>query len=216
LRFLWGEDVGFAGIDLAADLGEVAKDVLAVPPLDDTKGIPTMGAGVALVVQGRDGKYVLRDLTEIGREINPGKPHVFTPQETKLLREVTAKLNDGTVDDDVRADAIQKLIPPYDPKTETPDKNKFGFTLSDDRMVKQAEAKWDEHRDRAFKVVRTQAQARGWSKERTDAYLASLNGSREEVALISLAYNNVDAPKAVGAMLDGDPVTTTTKARVLP
>lgn len=35
LRFLWGEDVGFAGVDLAADLGEVAKDVLAVPPLDD-------------------------------------------------------------------------------------------------------------------------------------------------------------------------------------
>ncbi|MEW5728188.1 MAG: LysM domain-containing protein [Pseudomonadota bacterium] len=150
---------------------------------------------------------MLRDLAEIGREINPGKPHVFTQQETKLLGDVVAKLNAPGLGRNERADEARKLIPPYDPKTETPNQNKFGFTLSDERMVKQAEAKWDEHRDRAFKVVRTQAQARGWPKERTDAYLASLKGSREEIALISLAYNNVDAPKAVGAMLDGDPVT---------
>ncbi|NFV81001.1 hypothetical protein [Magnetospirillum aberrantis] len=174
----------------------------------DDDGIPTMGSGVALAAKNQDKIFVLRDLNEIGAEISgdPAKPYRFTAEEAKLLNDTVGKLNDSQLTDRVRKSEAQKLIPPYKPGETTVDGNKFGFTLSDERIAKQAEAAWTVHRDRAIQTVRTQAKARGWSKDETNAYIKSLEGSQQEIALTSLAYNGVPTPKATGAMLDGDPV----------
>ncbi|KAF0225857.1 MAG: hypothetical protein FD176_12 [Rhodospirillaceae bacterium] len=182
----------------------------AVPRIyTDGKGIPTMGTGIALAVRGDGKTYTLRDLNQIGAEISgdPARPYTFSETEQKLLTDTVDKLNDPNLDDKVRKAEAQKLIPPHKPGKETAADNKFGFTLSDERIAKQAESAWNDHRERAMKVVRDQAKARGWSKEQTDAYIDSLKGSKQEIALTSLAYNGVPAPKATGAMLDGDPAT---------
>lgn len=134
------------------------------------------------------------------------KPYRFTAEEAKRRNDTVGKLNDLALDKETRLLEAQKLIPPYKPGETTADVNKFGFTLSDERIAKQAEAAWTVHRDRAMQTVRTQAKARGWSKEETNTYIKSLEGSQQEIALTSLAYNGVPTPKATGAMLDGDPV----------
>ncbi|MBI3446603.1 MAG: hypothetical protein HY055_14895 [Magnetospirillum sp.] len=182
----------------------------AVPRIyTDDYGIPTMGSGVALAVRNGSGSYTLRDLGTIGGEISgdPAKPYRFTPTETKLLNDTVGKLNDPKLDPDAQKREAKALIPEYKPGTESADKNKFGFTLSDERITKQAETAWAEHRERAFDTVRQQADKRGWSKEETDSYIESLKGSSQEVALTSMAFNAVRAPKATGAMLDNDPAT---------
>lgn len=176
----------------------------------DGKGIPTMGAGVALAVSSDGGKtYTLRDLGQIGAEISgdPAKPYLFSDAEKKLLTDTVSKLNDPKLGEKAAAAEAQKLIPPYAPGTETAADNKFGFTLSDARIVAQAQASWDEHRTRAFNAVRAEAKKKGWSQQEIARYVDSLKGSEQEVALTSLAYNSVKAPKAIGALLDGDPVT---------
>ncbi|CAA7617628.1 hypothetical protein [Magnetospirillum sp. UT-4] len=183
----------------------------AVPRIyTDGKGIPTMGTGIALAVSGDGGKtYKLRDLDQIGAEISgdPARPYKFSETEQKLLNDTVGKLNDPNVKAKDRPAEAQKLIPPYKPGKETAADNKFGFTLSDERIARQAESAWNQHRQSAMKAVRDQAKARGWSKERTESYIDALKGSKQEIALTSLAYNGVPAPKATGALLDGDPVT---------
>ncbi|WP_068492468.1 hypothetical protein [Paramagnetospirillum marisnigri] len=182
----------------------------AVPRIyTDDYGIPTMGSGVALAVRNGSGRFILRDLSAIGGEISGDltKPYRFAPAETKLLNDTVGKLNDPKLDPDAKKREAQKLIPEYRPGAETADKNKFGFSLSDERIAKQAETAWSEHRERAFDTVRQQADKRGWSKEQTDAYIESLKGTRQEIALTSMAFNGVPAPKATGAMLDNDPAT---------
>lgn len=129
----------------------------AVPRIyTDGNGIPTMGTGIALAVSGDGKTYTLRDLNQIGAEISgdPAKPYRFTPEETKRLNDTVGKLNDPTLGADARKAEAQKLIPPHKPGKETADDNKFGFTLSDERIAKQAESAWNDHRERAMKVVR--------------------------------------------------------------
>lgn len=141
----------------------------AVPRIyTDGKGIPTMGTGIALAVSNDGGKtYALRDLDQIGAEISgdPARPYKFSVTEQKLLNDTVGKLNDPNIGRNERRDEAQKLIPPYNPRAETASNNKFGFTLSDERIAGQAESAWNEHRERAMGVVRGQAKARGWSKE---------------------------------------------------
>jgi hypothetical protein len=176
----------------------------------DLKGIPTMGIGNALAVQkSKDTPFVLRDLKDIGAEISgdPDHPYQFSPAEVQLLRDTTAKLNQPDMTEAGRAKAAQALIPVYRSGDEPASNNKFGFALSDQRMNDQAMNDWNDARDSAMDTVREQAAKRGWSKGQTDTYVESLKNSKQDIALTSLDYNNVYAPKATGAMLDGDPAT---------
>jgi len=152
----------------------------------DGKGIPTMGAGVALAVQERkNGPYVLRDLGRIGAEISgdPNQPYRFKPEEIKLLQNTVGKLNDTGLREKERISSAQKLIPPYNSRSETAAKNKFGFTLPDERMKSQAFDKLPSYRTAALNTVREEAAKRGWTKEETDAYVKKLEGSPQEGAL---------------------------------
>jgi len=181
----------------------------------DPKGIPTMGAGIALATKGADGVFRLNDPAEIGRQISgdPNNPYKFTPAEQKLLEDTVAKLNDPTIGDDkARAAAAQKLIPPLDLGKEAATgqvvaaNNKFGFTLGQDRMKDLTLGKLPQYTKSAMDDVKKAAIERGMTEQQAQAYVDRLRGSKEEAALTSLYYNGVQSPAAIKAILNGDRV----------
>ncbi|SBW00050.1 conserved hypothetical protein [uncultured Alphaproteobacteria bacterium] len=196
----------------------------------DPKGIPTLGAGYALAVRGHDGKYRLRPWDEIGRAINPSKPYAFTEAEKQRLEEAVGYLN-GEVPEpdqgryekekkykekydkyksiikhntDKQRQKAQSLIPPLRGK-ENPEKNHFGFTISEGRAQDLLAEIWPSYRATVLRELRRQARARGWTKAEIDAYIEKyFRNSDLDLALTSLQYNGVSSPNASGAVLDGD------------
>jgi GH24 family phage-related lysozyme (muramidase) len=175
----------------------------------DGKGIPTMGVGIALAVKGANGAFALRDVNAIGEEISGDavNPYVFTPGERQLLAQVVNILNQPGLGEAERAIQAQQLIPAFVAGRNDQGNNKFGFTLSDDRMEALTLSKLVGYRTSALATVRSQAQLRNWLTADTDAYIAKLTFSNQEGALTSMRFNGVAAPKASGALLDGDIVT---------
>ncbi|CCG39801.1 hypothetical protein [Magnetospirillum molischianum] len=186
-----------------------AREGMANRIYTDDKGIPTMGVGVALAVQGKDGKFVLRKPEAIGAEITGDKnaPYRFKPEEWQLLQSLTEKLNDSSLSERQKAKEARKLIPAFSSGKDAPENNKFGFTLSEERMKAQAFDKLPEYREAALKTVKQEALKRGWNEQDASAYVEQLRNSRQEGALTSMRYNGVAAPKASGAMVDGDRAT---------
>lgn len=175
----------------------------------DDKGIPTMGVGVALAVEGEGKKFVLRSPEEIGVEISGDKnaPYRFKPDEWQRLEQTVGTLNDPNLKERDRLVQARKLIPAFSPGKDAPENNKFGFTLSDERMKSQAFDKLPEYREAALKTVKQEALKRGWSEHDANAYVEQMRSSRQEGALTSMRYNGVAAPKASGGMVDGDRAT---------
>lgn len=109
----------------------------------DPKGIPSMGLGYALAVEVPDPKdpkdhkksvkkYVLRDLREIGAAISgdPEHPYIFSKAEKQRLDKAIKLLNDDKILPKIKIAELYTNIPPSNKKTENPNKNYFGFTLS--------------------------------------------------------------------------------------
>ncbi|MDO8608513.1 MAG: hypothetical protein Q7R40_18430 [Phaeospirillum sp.] len=168
----------------------------------DSQGIPTMGAGAALAVIGRDRAWVLRPAAEIGVEISgdPQAPYRFSAEEWQRL---TLCLHALRQPDPQRA---QALIPPFAPRHETPAHNRFGFTLSEARIRAVALAKWAAARRAVLGDLTAEAGRRGWG-ESAKAMIQAYAFSHQEAGLASVRYNigtGRAMPKASAALLDGD------------
>lgn len=196
----------------------------------DPKGIPTLGAGYALATKGLDGRYRLRSWEEIGRAIDPEHPYVFSNSEKRILEEAVGYLNGEMPPDDseryvndptakekddrekehlkndsaFRVKRAKELIPPATEK-ETPEMNRFGFTLTEARARDLISEIWPDYRKAVYRELRRQARARGWSEKKIDEYIGKyFQNSDMELALTSLLFNGVYSPNAIGAVLDGD------------
>lgn len=166
----------------------------------DGKGIPTMGAGIALAVMGRDHTWVLRPAAEIGGEISgdPTRPYRFPAEEWQRLTLCLQALDQST------PEQAQSLIPPFQPGRETSALNHFGFTLDDSRIQAQTHAKWEAARKAVLGDIAAEALRRGWDGDRTARVYAF---SYQEVGFASVRYNigtGRATPKATAALLNGD------------
>ena len=165
----------------------------------DGKGIPTMGAGVALAVIGPDHAWVLRPAAEIGAESSgdPRQPYRFSAEEWQRLTLCLQALNQA------EPYQAQALIPPFDPGRESAALNRFGFTLTESRIQAQTLPKWSAARRAVLGDILTETLRRGIGKEVAAAY----GGTSQEVGLASVCYNigvGRTTPKAIAALLDGD------------
>ena len=165
----------------------------------DGKGIPTMGAGNALAVLDHGGQWVLRPAEAIGVEISgdPQAPYRFPAEEWGRLTLCLEALAQG------QPKQAQALIPPFDPRTETPALNRFGFRLDDASIRAQTMPKWNAARRVVLADILAAALAYGLEPSLATAY----SGSAQDLALTSVRYNigvGRSTPKAIAALLDGD------------
>ncbi len=172
----------------------------------DQKGIPTMGAGVALAVTNKAGTYVLRDRNDIGTMISgdSSKPYAFSEQEWKLLEDVTETLNDNSLKTKEVVAKAQALIPPYNYSKESKADNKFNFELTPERIKATAIEQFGEHRKLAMTDVRKEARELGWSEAKIKDYVEKLQSSDQGIVLTSLRYGGFKSPDAIKALLTGD------------
>lgn len=176
----------------------------------DPEGIPTMGAGIALFSKGKDNQFSLRDLGEIGREVNPSQPYTFSNKEKETLDSILNKINhmnDDSINRHETIRGIMDLIPSSTGSGDFEKDNKFGFTLSDDRIIEMAQEQWDAHNkvanERMIKIIKSN----GWTEEDAKQFVESMQSSKEQAAFTSMAYNGLLAPKATRAWLAGDQAT---------
>ena len=133
----------------------------------DHRGIPTLGLGYALVVEG-GGTWHLRDgleddLAAIGIALSG--------DDRRLLDDATASLNDG---DDER---VKELIPEWRAGENEAAQNRFGFSLDDAQVVG------------LFDRVRPSYEEE-LARRLGPAVTEKLRDSHEMVALFSLVYNS--------------------------
>lgn len=121
-----------------------------------------------------------------------------------------AKLDQEEVDKAAKAAeteviaAATRLIPKFVKNEDPTGKNKFGFTLSEERMKDEAFAKMHDARDRMLRTLEKIATELGWSSQKFTDYKEKFLNSPQEAALTSLQYNGVSARNTLAAMLDGD------------
>ena len=166
-----------------------------------------MGAGTALFSKNKDKKFSLRNLDEIGKEINLDHPYQFSEKEKETLQLVLNEINRSDIEKGEKVKNINKIIPAWKGNNEKTEDNKFGFTLSDDQITGMAKKQWDKHNDIANQRIAKIAQNNGWTAQEAEQIVQSMQGSKEQAAFTSLAYNGVRAPKMTAAWLKGDRVT---------
>ncbi|RAU23813.1 hypothetical protein CU669_01615 [Paramagnetospirillum kuznetsovii] len=171
----------------------------------DCKGVPTMGTGIALAVSGPAG-WRLRPWGEIGAEISgdSAQPYVFTLEERQRLLQCLRALGQGDVP------GAQALIPPFDSRRETPDRNRFGFTLDDSRMRAMALTKWEPARRAVLGDILAEATAQGYGLDEAKRIAAGYVHSAQEVGLASVRFNigiGRPTPKASRALVSGERAT---------
>lgn len=151
----------------------------------DSKGIPTMGVGYALAVQGSNGTYRLRSWDDIGTAItgDATHPYIFTAAEKQRLHTALDLLNNAKLRAEEKEKLLKANIPVWDLEHRDLSYNYFGFSLSEKRARKIAEYIWQKYRDNILNHVRTKARARRWSTEEVETYVARhFQGSLLELA----------------------------------
>ncbi|MGB0681712.1 MAG: hypothetical protein ACPGOV_03360 [Magnetovibrionaceae bacterium] len=170
----------------------------------DHKGIPTMGIGRALAYKNKRGALTLDSKANIEALIDQGTGQSgsrLTRQEYKLLQDTVSDVNAGKIS------SAKARIPGWKSNFESASNNKFGFRLTDAGMESIVRDSIDEHRDGALRVFRSEAKALGWNQTEIAAYEQKFRSSPQMMALASMHYNGVRAPKATNALLRGDAPT---------
>lgn len=173
----------------------------AVPRIySDQRGVPTMGAGVALALRSGSGGWRLLPPEHIGAEISgaAAAPYRFTADEWALLERVIALLQAGAGEAE-----CHRLIPPYAAGGETAERNRFGFTLAESRIRAQALARWPAAR----RAVLADLRAEAWQQGKPELVVKGFALSRQEVGMASVRYNigsGNRTPRATAALVAGD------------
>ena len=171
----------------------------------DPKGIPTIGIGHALAGWNEtQEKHVLPEKPKLDEQFQDalGKPDFnLSDAGYGRLRQAVDMVNKGDTK------GAMALIPTYERNTETPDKNKFGFTLPDagSRHFFQEDRKT--HEGQVLDGIGRAAREAGWDPDKTKNFQDALRNSREMQELVSLSYNGVppnSMPKATKHILNGD------------
>jgi GH24 family phage-related lysozyme (muramidase) len=172
----------------------------AVPRIySDQRGVPTMGAGVALAIRSAAG-WVLLPRERLGAEISgdAAAPYRFTADEWTLLERVAALLRAGASEAE-----CHRLIPPFVAARETAACNRFGFSLTESRIRAQALARWPAARRAVLTDLEAEARRQGKPADLTQQFALS----RQEVGMTSVRYNigsGLRTPRATAALAAGD------------
>ena len=171
----------------------------------DPKGIPTIGIGHALAGWNEtQEKHVLPEKPKLDEQFQDalGKPDFnLSDAGYGRLRQAVDMVNKGDTK------GAMALIPTYERNTETPDKNKFGFTLPDAGSRHFFLEDRKTHEGQVLDGIGRAAREAGWDPDKTKNFQDALRNSREMQELVSLSYNGVppdSMPKATKHILNGD------------
>ena len=157
----------------------------------DSKGIPTIGVGYALIVYNEATKtWLRRDQGLVSSSVGV----TFTPAYNINITAVLEIFNNSKLTSKQKASAASQLIPPYTKGEDSNSLDVMGFTISN---IPQARNLFNFVVPEFEKILIDKLGENTWSQYK---------GTKEGVALLSLAFNapGLIGSKLVGAILSGD------------
>jgi LysM repeat protein/GH24 family phage-related lysozyme (muramidase) len=155
-----------------------------------TRGVPTIGPGVELIV--KDGVYKTRNRGDIDDYLTAayGRPFKLSDADWLRMNNAAAVLNQKGLSLELIRQAVKSSIAGHNiiPLPAGGGRRLFSAAVS------EAERNID-------KEIRQAAKLAGIDP---DAAVAAFANSHERQALVSLRYNNVKSPKAIAALLNGN------------
>ncbi len=168
----------------------------------DSKGIPTIGYGTALVVKGSNGKYALHERFIERLRTATGNPKLaLTTEEKKRLDSSVVALNKGD------SEKAKELIPQFNDQNIDSGNNKFSFKANSEGMKRVALGDLGRAKESVLNDIEVAAREQGKSPRQISAIRSQFENSEEMVGMASFKYNagaNAKMPKTATALMTGD------------